>query len=101
MSSSPQHDAEQIIKTINEIFVDEFELDAGAVVPTADLRADLDLDSLDGVDLVIALETAFNFRIDGKLIAEMRTVADIHTYVHTLVDSPESVVVAQASLGEA
>jgi len=72
---------EEIIAKVDDILITEFELDADAVVPTAHLREDLDLDSLDGVDLVVALEKAFGLRIDEKVIAETRTVGDIHAYV--------------------
>lgn len=72
---------ETIIRKIDEILIEEFELEPETVVPDAQLREDLDLDSLDGVDLVVALEKAFDFRIDGKVVVEMKTVGDIHDYV--------------------
>ncbi|MBW2258186.1 MAG: acyl carrier protein, partial [Deltaproteobacteria bacterium] len=63
-----------------------------AVVPEARLREDLDLDSLDGVDMVVALEKAFGLRIDEKAVAETRTVGDIHAYVRTCFEESESAV---------
>lgn len=72
---------DQIISKVDEILVDEFELDADSVVPEASLREDLDLDSLDAVDLIVALEKAFGFRIDEKVVVEMKTVGDIHGYI--------------------
>jgi acyl carrier protein len=73
--------AEQIISKIDQIFVDEFELAPDLVVPESNLRDDLDLDSLDGVDLMVALEKQFGFRVDEKILLEMQTVGDIHDYV--------------------
>jgi len=72
---------EQIIAKVDEILIEEFELDEDAVVPDASLREDLDLDSLDAVDLIVALEKAFGFRIDEKVVVEMKTVGDIHGYI--------------------
>ncbi len=73
---------ETIIRKVNEILIDEFELEPESITPEALLREDLDLDSLDGVDLVVALEKAFGFRVDGKVVAEMKTtVGDIHDYI--------------------
>jgi len=89
---------EQIIEKIDAILVEEFELEASAVVPEARLREDLDLDSLDGVDLVVALEKAFNFRIDGKVVAEMKTVGDIHAYVRHHFGSAEQIEAARAAV---
>ncbi|HJN76097.1 MAG TPA: acyl carrier protein [Myxococcota bacterium] len=73
--------AEQIIAKVDEILVEEFELDEASVVPGATLREDLDLDSLDAVDLIVALEKAFGFRIDEQVVVEMKTVGDIHGYI--------------------
>jgi acyl carrier protein len=73
--------AEQIISKIDQIFVDEFELAPGLVVAESKLRDDLDLDSLDGVDLMVALEKQFGFRVDEKILLEMQTVGDIHDYI--------------------
>jgi acyl carrier protein len=72
---------EQIIEKVDEILIEEFELAPEDVVPEASLREDLDLDSLDAVDLIVALEKAFGFRIDEKVLVEMKTVGDMHEYV--------------------
>ena len=72
---------ETIILKVNGILIDEFELEPESILSDALLREDLDLDSLDGVDLVVALEKAFGFRVDGKVVAEMKTVGDIHDYI--------------------
>ena len=70
----------ELIETINRIFVEDFELDATSVVPDAKLRADLDLDSLDAVDLIVAIERAFGIRLDDKKVMELITVGDVHTH---------------------
>lgn len=72
---------EDIIRRVDKILVDEFELDPADVVPSALIREDLDLDSLDGVDLLIALEKVFGFRIEDSVLREVRTVAEIHKFV--------------------
>ena len=82
-------DASDVIRTIDRILVEDFELDAEQVVPEANLREDLDLDSLDAVDLVVALEKAFSIRIDAKVVEKMQTVGDIHDYVRAIFESGE------------
>ncbi len=72
---------EEIIQKVDHILVEEFELEADLVVPDAQLREDLDLDSLDGVDLVVALEKTFGVRVADKAVMEMKTVSDIHAYI--------------------
>lgn len=72
---------EAVINRVNQILVDEFELDVSDVKPEASLREDLQLDSLDGMDLIVALEKEFKVRVDEKELIKLKTVGDIHTYV--------------------
>ena len=72
---------EAVISRVNQILVDEFELDVADVVPEASLRDDLQLDSLDGMDLIVALEKEFKVRVDEKELIKMKTVGDVHVYV--------------------
>ncbi len=55
------------------------------VVPEARLREDLDLDSLDAADMLIAIEKRMGVRLDDQVARGFRTVADIHGYVHQLL----------------
>lgn len=73
--------ADEICARIDTLLVDEFELDADAVTPEARLREDLDLDSLDAVDLIVAMEKNFGVRIEDKAMAEMRTLGDLHAWI--------------------
>ena len=73
---------EEIIKTINDALIKEFELDKSQMVPEAVLFEALELDSLDMVDMVIVLENAFKFKItEEKEIRDIRTLGDIHNFV--------------------
>ena len=72
---------EAVINRVNQILVDEFELDASEVKPEASLREDLQLDSLDGMDLIVALEKEFKVRVDEKELIRLKTVGDVHQYV--------------------
>jgi acyl carrier protein len=73
---------QEIIDIINAALAEEFELDAADLRPHANLFTELELDSLDMVDMVIVLEHAFNFKIrDEKAIREIRTVGDVHSFV--------------------
>jgi acyl carrier protein len=75
---------EQIIEKVHAILVSDFEIAPESITPEARLREDLELDSLDGVDLVVALENAFGIRVDNKVVVEMKTVGDIHAYVERI-----------------
>lgn len=72
----------EIIERINDALVEEFELQPLAMTAEATLFDDLGLDSLDIVDLVIVLESAFGFKIrEEEAIRQIRTLGDIHRFV--------------------
>ena len=77
-------DAEVVIERINALLVEEFELDPDDVRPEASLRDDLELDSLDAIDLVVAIEKEFGLRMDEKKLAFMKTVGDVHAHIRVL-----------------
>ena len=72
----------EVIKIINESMVEEFELDPEAMVPDARLIEDLEMDSLDFVDLVIVLQNAFGVKLrDDPNVREIRTLGDLHALI--------------------
>ncbi len=72
---------QEIVAKVNAVLVDEFELDAGTVTADAHLFTDLELDSLDAVDLIAALETTFGQRVAEDEAKEVRTVGDVYDLV--------------------
>ncbi len=77
-----------IISTINEALAEEFELEIDRLIPSAHIRQDLGLDSLDIVDMVIVLEKAFNFKLNNKEpLTHIQTLGDIHGFICSLRDA--------------
>ena len=67
--------------TINRVLEEEFEIDAERLVPDAALFTDLELDSLDVVDLIVALEQAFGIKIRAEAaqtFRDIRTLNDLY-----------------------
>ncbi len=62
---------------VHEILVDEFEIEPDAVHAGARLVEDLELDSLDRVDLIVTLEKAVDHRFVEDQVKDVRTVADL------------------------
>jgi len=54
---------EAIIDKINEFLIDEFEVDGDDIQSDANLKITLGLDSLDYVDLVVAIESNFGVKL--------------------------------------
>jgi len=73
---------QDIIGLINRALAEEFELDSEDLKPEALIFDDLELDSLDIVDMVVVLENAFQFKIrEDDSIQQIRSLGDIHSFV--------------------
>ena len=66
---------------VKEIIVDTLSCDEKDVTMQASLSDDLDADSLDAVELNMALEDAFGVSIPDEELSSMKTVADIVGYL--------------------
>ncbi len=72
----------EIVQTINSSLAEEFELEEDELRPETSFIEDLELDSLDYVDMVVALEQAFGFKLKNREeLKEIRTVSDLHEYI--------------------
>ena len=76
---------ENIMDILKKIFINEFEIESDFLEPTTNIYSELDLDSLDSVDLIVALENEFKFKVnrekDELILREIRTVSDIIKYI--------------------
>lgn len=70
-----------IATKVNEILVDEFEIDADSILPDANLRETLDLDSLDYVDLVIAIESVSGVKLVESDFKEISNFQDLYNTI--------------------
>lgn len=61
--------------------IDETLKYSGDVTTDTKLKGDLIMDSLDGVELVMALEEKFGVEIPNEDMANLETVGDIITYI--------------------
>jgi acyl carrier protein len=72
---------EEIIEKINTFLADEFEIDADKMLPEANLRETLDLDSLDYIDLVVVIESNFQIKVKPEDFINIVTFQDFYDYV--------------------
>ncbi|GFI40619.1 acyl carrier protein [Thomasclavelia cocleata] len=66
---------------VKEIIVDSLSCDEDAVTLEANLKEDLDADSLDAVELIMAVEEEFDIEIPDDKATEIKTVQDIVDYI--------------------
>lgn len=75
-----------IEKTIKDILVAEFECDPAALRPETNLFTDLDLDSIDAVDLIVRLQQETKKKVNPEDFRQIRTLADVTKAVSKLVN---------------
>ncbi len=77
----------EIFEKVKKVFIEEFEIEEDKIKRGSLIFEELGLDSLDSVDLIVALEKEFNFKIDrakdGPIITQIRTIQDILNYIES------------------
>lgn len=68
---------EDVLGRINDVLADEFEIDRAKLVPEARLFEDLDLDSIDAVDLVVRLQQQTSLKVKAEDFKAIRTLGDV------------------------
>lgn len=76
---------EEIVNRTNRVFEDSFEIAPERLVPQAKIFEELGLDSLDTVDLIVALQKQFKVQIrEDERVRAIRTLDDLYEYILTL-----------------
>ena len=79
---------EQFAAKVASIVGDQLGVDRAALVPEANLLDDLGADSLDVVELVMALEEDFSIEVPDDDVENIRTIQDIVSYVARKAEAP-------------
>jgi acyl carrier protein len=79
---------ETILIKLRTILADSFELDPAKVTLDANLFTDLDLDSIDAVELAIQLQGFTGRRVKAEVFKHVRTVNDVVETVHAMLQNP-------------
>lgn len=75
-----------ILERLRKVLHDTFEIDPARVTPSAHLFTDLELDSIDAVDLAIQVQEMTGMRIKPEDFKNVRTVGDVIATVHSLLE---------------
>lgn len=72
---------DKIIGIINNFLHEEFEVELSKIIPSADLKSTLELDSLDYIDLVVVMEKNLHIKVDPADLVDIISMQDLYTYV--------------------
>lgn len=78
-------DKNEIYQEITGLLVKLFELDADDITPESRLYEDLELDSIDAVDMVVHLQKRIGRKIKPEIFKSVRTVQDVVDAVEQLL----------------
>lgn len=79
---------DEILERIARIMEETFEIDAARVTPQAKLADDLEIDSIDAVDLIVQLKPLAGRRLEPEAFKAVRTVGDVVDALHDLLNNP-------------
>lgn len=80
---------EPIIEKINGLLSEEFEVSASRMLPDANLRQVLDLDSLDYIDLVVVVENNFSCKVKPEDFLQIVSFNDFYLYIISRVQTKD------------
>lgn len=78
----------EIFETIKGYLVELFDIPESAIAMDAHLGEDLDLDSIDAVDLVLKIQTMTGRKIAADEFQSVRYVRDVVRQIHGLINEP-------------
>lgn len=80
---------EEIFLKIRDMLSDMFEIEKGSIKLESHLVQDLDLDSIDAIDMVVKLQELTGRRVEGEALRKVATIKDVVDLVESyLVSAP-------------
>ena len=76
---------DEIFGRVRETLAGHFELDPAAITLASTLFEELDLDSIDAVDLALSLQEMTGRRVQPETFTNVRTVGDVVDVVHRML----------------
>lgn len=80
-----KYSKEEIFEEVKKILVEEMEIDEEAVTSDANLFEDLELDSIDAVDIAVRMQKFTDKKLPPEEFKKIRTINDVVEAVYGLV----------------
>ncbi|MBC8487903.1 MAG: acyl carrier protein [Bacteroidetes bacterium] len=76
----------KIVNIIDNFLVEELEIEEDLVSPSANLKSDLGIESLDFVDIAVIIEKEFGFKIRGEEMVDVKTLQNLYDYLYVNIN---------------
>lgn len=80
---------QEIFDRLSAILQESFDIDAADIKPESRLYEDLDIDSIDAVDLIVKLKPLVGKRLQPEVFKSVRTLQDVVDALHGLLQAPD------------
>ena len=80
---------DELYTWVIDLLAQMFELDKSTLTPQSNLYADLDIDSIDAVDLAVKLKQLTGKRLAPEVFKEIRTIDDVVNAIWALSEHAE------------
>ena len=74
-----------ILKELTKILTEDFEIDEAKITPQGNLFEDLELDSIDAVDLAVRVQQFTHKKISPENFKQIRTIEDVVNAIDELL----------------
>ena len=80
--SEPVPTKTEVYERLKQVLVEEFGIAEAQIRPTTELVSDLDLDSIDWINMAVALETRIGRKLQEEDLTSIRTIQDVVDVIH-------------------
>jgi acyl carrier protein len=74
-------DKEVVVEKVNDFLIDEFELEKDQLIPDALMKDDLDIESLDFVDIAVIIEKEFGLKVTSEQMIKIKKLDDLYNFI--------------------
>ncbi len=72
---------EDVVTIVNDFLIDEFELEEEQLKPDAKMKEDLDIESLDFVDIAVIIEKEFGLKVTSEQMVKIKKLEDLYNFI--------------------
>lgn len=72
---------EDVVAIVNDFLIDEFELEEEQLKPHARMKEDLDIESLDFVDIAVIIEKEFGLKVTSEQMIKIKKLEDLYSFI--------------------
>ena len=75
---------DELYAKLKETLINDFDIDEADITPEANIVTDLDLDSIDAVEMIVKMKPYINGKIEPEIFKSVKTVQDVVNILETL-----------------